>query len=194
MRKQAMLFAVKDSLISMTLFTITYFVFTTYANQDDPSWFEFFVLLAFFGAAVFTIQMLVGLGASTLLGGSYHANKSEYGFSFAVFNEDRKSSILHTLRAIFFYILGAFLYPIAVLVTLINIKQLFSYNEDYEEATDRQMARQQLKDEMNSRSKTSDKKWKVSAGLMDDHYFHSEKEAYDFIYRRGLDTKPSKLF
>lgn len=193
MRKQAMFFGVKDSLIAAVLFAITVVLYSNFANSNNPGWADLGILLLGFGAAIYTMRFLTALGATALLGGSYHANKSEYSPSFAVFNEDRKSSILHILRAIFFYIIGIFIYPIAILVSIINYKEFFNRDQSYADKTQQQMAKQDYRDALDSSTKTSDKKWKVSAGLIDDHYFHSEKEAYEFILLKGLDTKPIKL-
>lgn len=192
MRKQAMFFGVKDSMIAAILFAVTAVLYSSFANSKDPGLADLGIILLGFGALTYTIRFLTALGATTLLGGSYHANKSEYNVSMAVFNEDRKSSGLHTLRAVFFYLLGAFIYPIAVLVSVINYKEFLNRDESYDEITANQMHRQDMKDALDSSTKTSDKKWKVSAGLLDDHYFYSEKEAYEFIWRKGLDTKPTK--
>lgn len=194
MRKQAMFFGVKDSMISAVLIGITIILYNSFANSENPGWADFGILLFGFGALMYTIRFLTALGATALLGGSYHANKSEYNVSMAVFNEDRKSSGLHTLRAVFFYLIGALVYPIAVLVSIINYKEFLNRDDSYDMVTEQQMARQDMKDALDSSTKTSRKKWKVSAGLMDDHYFHSEKEAYEFILMKGLDTKPIKLF
>ncbi|MBU1216339.1 hypothetical protein KJ870_06895 [bacterium] len=193
MRKQAMLNAFKDSIIAAILFAITYglYYYMTTQHADDPYW-KFATFVAFVISIFFTANFLAALGASALYGNSYSANKKKYTLRVAIFNEDKKSSILHLFVVMFYYIIGAIVYPIAVLVTLFNLKSLFASNAAYENATSKQKFEDKLSD-MGDISVKGNKQWKVKGSLLTNYYFYDYETALKYVLANNLETKPTKV-
>lgn len=193
MRKQAMLNSVKDSIFAAIMFTIAFLVIQ-YAEQNPvEEWILYTGWIVFALAAMFMINFLAALGATTLLGGSYQAKKSELSMRVAVFNSDKHSSFFKMIKVTFFYFVGAAVYPIAIIVTVLNLKDLFTKNEAYDAVTSIENAKNSAIDEQDETVKTANKKWKLSDGLLQHYYFHSQKEAIEFAIINKIDSSPEKL-
>lgn len=194
MRKQAMLSSVKDSVLAAIIAGIGIFIIESYGNSKDPGWYDASGILLLIVGLTLTVNLLAALGASALIGDSYHANKSKYAIRHAVFNDDKYSGIFHSLKVMFFYVIGVFIYPLAVIITLFSLKELFVRDESYEQATDEQQTKQRMQDALDPTVKTSDKKWKVNNGVLGNYYFHTKKEAYEFVISNDIDAKPQETF
>lgn len=193
MRKQAMLNAVKDSILAAVMLIIA-FGLIDYAEQNRlENWVLYTGWGIFVVSAMFLINFLAALGATTLLGGSYDAKKDELSMRVAVFNSDKHSSFFKMLKVAFFYFVGAAVYPIALIVALLNIKDFFSKNDTYDEVTSLENAKNDAIDALDETVKTADKKWKLSDGLLTHYYFHSQKEALEFAILNKIDAMPEKL-
>ncbi|WP_290704792.1 hypothetical protein [Amphritea sp.] len=194
MRKQAMLNSVKDSIVTAIMFAIAFGVIQ-YAEQNRiEDWLLYTGWGVFALAGLFMVNFLAALGATTLMGGSYSAKKSELSIRVAIFNSDKHSSALKMIKVAFFYFIGAAVYPIALIVTLINLKDLFAKNESYEAVTSIENAKNDAIDAFDETVKTPDKKWKISNGPLSHYYFHSQKEALEFSIVNKIDASPEKLF
>lgn len=193
MRKQAMLNSVKDSIFAALMFAVA-FGLVGYAEQNRlDNWVLYTGWAVFALAALFMVNFLAALGAVTLAGGSYDAKKSELSMRVAIVNSDKHSSFLKMLKVAFFYLVGAAVYPIALIVSIVNLKDLFSNNETYEQVTAIEHAKNETRDALDETVKTADKKWKLRDGLMNDYYFYSYKEAFEFALTHKIDSKPEKL-
>lgn len=193
MRQQAMIDAVKDSILAAIMLSIA-FAMIGYAEQNRlDGWVLYTGWGIFIIASLFLINFLAALGATSLLGGSYAAKKNELSIRVAIFNSDKHSSFLKMLKVTFFYFIGAAVYPIALLVALINIKSFFTKDAAYEEVTAIENAKNDVKDAFDETVKTADKKWKISDGLLNHYYFHSHKEALEFAISNEIDAVPEKL-
>lgn len=192
MRKNAMLHAVKDSLLIAILFGIG-FGTLAYAEANRVEEWVLYIGWGFFAlAALMMINGLAALGAATLTGGSYHAKKSELSMRVAVFHNDKHSSIFKMIKIVFFYFVGAAVYPFALLVAILNLKTLFAGDKDYDQATEMEKAINGAKNEADETVKTADKKWKLSQGLSS-YYFHSKKDALAYAIVNDIEARPEKL-
>lgn len=193
MRKQAMLNAFKDSIIATILFAITYgvYYYMTTQHVDNPYW-KFATFATFTISIFFTANFLAALGASTLYGNSYSANKKKYTLRVAIFNEDKKSSPLHLIVVMFYYLIGAFVYPIAVIVTLLNLKSLFASNTMYENETLKQKFKDELSD-MDDINVKGNKQWKVKGSLLTNYYFYDYDTALKYALANNFNNKPTKV-
>lgn len=193
MRKQAMLNSVQDSILAAIMFAVA-FGMVTYAQQNRL---EDWVLYTGWGifalAALFMVNFLAALGAVTLTGGSYDAKKNELSMRVAILHSDKHSSTFKMIKVAFFYLVGAAIYPIALIVTLFNLKDLFAKNETYDQVTAIENAKNDALDAFDETVKTADKKWKLSDGLMQHYYFHSYKEAIKFADANNIEAEPEKL-
>ncbi|MDD2789144.1 MAG: hypothetical protein PHU40_00590 [Sulfurimonas sp.] len=193
MRKQAMINSFKDSIIAVVLFAITYGVYE-YSTQQQVgnSYWQLGFLVSAILSIVFTINFLAALGASTLYGNSYSANKSKYTIRAAIFNEDKKSSVVHFLVVSFYYLVGAIVFPIAFLVALFNLRSLFSSSENYDTQTQKQKEHNAFKD-MNDISVKGDKNYKLRDGLFKNFYFYDYNEALRYAITNNINDVPTKV-
>lgn len=193
MRKQAMLNAVKDSVIAAVFFAIAYCIFY-YAEQNQADDVVGFVGMGAMALAMmFMVNFLAALGASALMGGSYSAYKSSLAIRVAIFNEDKNSSFFKMLKIVFFYFVGCAVYPLALLVSLLNLKDMFVENKEYKKATEQQQAIDSAVEERDETVKTTSKCWKLSNGPFENYYFHSKREALEYAIAKDITELPQKV-
>lgn len=188
-----MINGVKDSLLMLIALGIFYGIYLAvqeyYGQQNaEYSLFAMTIVMAFWMSRVFA-----ALGASLLMGSAYDANKSKYALSAAIFHEDKKSSTLHMLVVMFFMFFGMVLYPLALLVSLINIKSFFVRDEAYEMRSALQESEQNLNEELDPTVNTKSKKFKLHINAFESYYFHTKKEAYEYSIDNAKKGDISKI-
>lgn len=188
MKKDAMIYVIKDSLLLLVIggpigVGLYYFVLNSYgSNHAEIAFFGMLVISTFF-----IMNILSAFGRTMLIGGSYHINKEKNSVRVGIFNEDGRSSVLHTWKVIFFFAIGLIFYPFAIIVALMNIKELFTKNEECEELVEE---KQKLAERNLSDPKIKgDKKWKIHIDAFTSYYFHTDDEAYIFAKKQNIHPK-----
>jgi hypothetical protein len=84
------------------------------------------------------------------------------------------------------------MYPIAVLVTLFNLKSLFASNAAYEHETRKHKFQDELSD-MGDITVKGNKQWKVKGSLLTNYYFYDYETALKYVIANNFDGKPTKV-
>lgn len=188
MRKQAMINSVKDSLFLAILAGITYGIFL-YINVNYPKdKVEIFVMVVLIVGSIIAVNILSALGASMLYGTPYHSNKKRYRIRAALFNEDKTSSGFHMIKIIFYYIIGAIFYPIALIVALFSLKDLFKKNEIYYHHVMEENRKLENENQNDIKVKAN-KKWKIKPNLLTDYYFNTYEDAKNYADGNNISRK-----
>lgn len=188
MKKDAMIYVIKDSLLLLVIggligVGLYYFVLNSYgSNNAELAFFAMLIIFTFF-----ITNIISAFGRTMLAGGSYHINKEKNSMRVGIFNEDGRSSVLHTWKVAFFLAIGLIFYPFAIIVALMNIKELFTKNEECEEL---EIEKQELaKKNLSDPKIKGDKKWKIHIDAFTSYYFHTDDEAYKFAIERDIHPK-----
>lgn len=189
MKKEAMIYAVKDSLILLLIgggiaFGVYMFVLNSYGYTNA----EYSLLISIVVLTIFGTNILSALGSSMLFDSTYHINKEKNSIGIVFLNEEKSSSTFHLIKVLFYSMIGIIFYPIAFIVALLNLKELFKKDEVYEKKVKEDKLAKQKADDMdiNVRGK---KKWKIKRGVGEDYYFHTSDEALDYAINKKINTK-----
>jgi len=188
MRKIAMINSIKDSFVLLIMSSICFGIFVFVKNSYGNTTTDIIMLVLVTIAAIYVSSILAALGASLLFGNSYTVNKEKYTIRVAVLNEDKRSSFFHTIKVMFFATIGMFFYPLAVLVTILNLKDLFAEDSKYEAQTKIEKIEKEESDMLDITIKGS-KKWKIHLDAFTDYYFESSDDALDYALKNGIDTR-----
>ena len=188
-----MINGVKDSLLMLMMAGIFYGIYIAIQHFYGQQNAEYSLLAMALFMAFWMPRVFAALGASLLMGTAYDANKSKYALSAAIFHEDKKSSTLHMLVVMFFMFFGMILYPLALLVSLINIKSFFARDEAYEMRSALQESEQNFNDESDPTVNTGSKKFKLHINAFESYYFHTKKEAIEYSIYNDKEGDISKI-
>jgi hypothetical protein len=121
--KKAMINTIKDSFIILILGGIFYVAYLYMGSKYDDNTVSIAVLV-FVVIIVFSFGNIVAaLGATLCNGDSYEQNKKRY--KQTIFTS---SSFFFQIKLLFFITLGVVFYPIAILVSIVIMKELFNAN------------------------------------------------------------------
>jgi hypothetical protein len=190
MRTKAMGYAIKDSFVIIIfgaiLFGIYKFIIVSYGGNILNA----YRVISLFIIIIMGGNMFSALGAS-MFGGTYQVNKQKYKYRFSFFDDDKRTSLMmYFWTKIFFMTIGTFVYPIALIYALFNMKKVFSENKDYDKMSDIEIMEMKIKDLEDNKVK-GDKKLKVNKNFTN-YYFHTYKEASDFIKANKMSSEDIK--
>lgn len=183
-----MINSVKDSVALLVVAAVFYAIYLGVHSLYGKDTSDIAALIMIVIMAFLVPRVFAALGASAILGTAYDANKSKYSLRTAIFNEDKKSSIGHGLVVIFFALIGAFVYPIALVVSALNLKDLFKKDEAYELASAKQEFAQDL-DDMTDPTVKGNKKYKLHVSAFTSYYFYTKKEALEYAILNNIDAE-----
>ncbi|MCT7523297.1 hypothetical protein N5T57_10205 [Aliarcobacter cryaerophilus] len=143
MRTQAMIYSIKDSLFVIILGAIFYggFIYVKSTYGRDMS--DFVLLVGFFILTAVCMNILCALGESIFSDSSYDTNKNRWQrkqkeYIFSLFKTGKiPENLMYMFSSMFFMLIGLFTYPIAVMVSLFNLKEFNAKREKvYDEVSE----------------------------------------------------------
>lgn len=192
MKKQAMIYAIKDSLVLLLVGGgITFGIFAFVLNSYGKGNAELALYISIVILGILGMNIISALGGSMLLDTSYHISKERNTIRVAILNEDKGSSTFHLIKVMFYLAIGLIFYPFALIVTLLNIKELFKKDELYENRVKEEKKEKQIADD-NDITVKGKKKWKIKLGVGEDYYFHTPNEAVDYALAHNINTQKVK--
>lgn len=192
MKKQAMIYAVKDSLILLLIGGgITFGIFAFVANSYGKANGELALYISLIVLGIMGMNIISALGASMLLDTSYEVSKDNNTIRVAILNEDKVSSTLHLIKVLFYLAIGLIFYPFALIVTLLNMKELFKKDEVYENKVKEEKILKKNSDD-NDITVKGNKKWKIKLGVGEEYYFHTSNEGLDYAFAHKISPRKVK--